>query len=150
MITDSHMPWMDAAHAEIGTKEVLGDSDNPRIVWYHSFTRLKATDDETAWCSAFVCAMLESTGWASTRSASARSYLDYGREIGTPEYGCIVVMSRGKPGQGHVGFYVGTDKNGDLLILGGNQGNQVCISPRKKATVLSYRWPVLTHPVVQQ
>jgi uncharacterized protein (TIGR02594 family) len=138
-------PWMDWAQDEIGTAEIPGDRDNPRIVHYASFTKLGAPDDETPWCASFVCAALESTGWASTRSASARSYETYGRGLSVPEYGCIAVMSRGKPGQGHVAFFTGFDDEGRLLLLGGNQRNRVCIVPYDRERAVAYRWPVLSH-----
>ena len=48
-------------------------------------------------------------------------------KLNNPAYGCIVVFSRA--GGGHVGFLVGKDKQGNLMILGGNQSNAVNIKP---------------------
>ena len=55
-------------------------------------------------------------------------------------YGCIVVFTR--DGGGHVGFVVGQDKVGSLMVLGGNQGDAVNVKafPRSRAT--AYRWPM--------
>jgi hypothetical protein len=42
------------AKAELGTTEVPGTQNNPRILEYHATTTLKATTDEVPWCSSFV------------------------------------------------------------------------------------------------
>jgi lysozyme family protein len=47
-------PWMDIAIAELGVHEdSLPGQHNARIVECHQSTTLKATDDETPWCSSF-------------------------------------------------------------------------------------------------
>jgi hypothetical protein len=52
-----------------------------------------------------------------------------------------VVIPRGSnPAQGHVGFYIGTDAKGRVILLGGNQGNKVCIAAFA-ARPLGYMWP---------
>ena len=43
-----------------------------------------------------------------------------------PAYGCIVTFTR--QGGGHVGFVVGKDTRGNLMVLGGSQGNAVSIA----------------------
>lgn len=135
--------WFEIAKLEEaeGVDEVRGAEHNPRIVEYHQTTSLKATDDETPWCSSFVNWCIERAGIAGTRSAAARSWLRWGRSLADPLPGCIVVLRRGtNPSQGHVGFYVSGDGN-RLLLLGGNQGNRVSISSYPKASLLSFRWP---------
>lgn len=133
-------PWMDLASKEIGTNEIVGVQDNPRIVEYHSATTLKATDDETPWCSAFVSWVLEKSGYKSTQDAWARSYLNYGTKLDKPKYGCIVVYDRGA-GKGHVHFYVKEDSQ-FIYGIGGNQDNTVKLKAYPKSAVLGYRWPV--------
>lgn len=126
---------------ELGTAEIPGDQDNPRIVWYHSHTTLKATDDETPWCSAVLCAAAEACGYPSTRSAAARSWLKYG-ERGYGDKGEIVVLSRGtNPTQGHVGILAEDFRPGDLIVhvLGGNQGNEVSVQSYDTRRVLAFR-----------
>jgi hypothetical protein len=39
-----------------------------------------------------------------------------------------------------VGFYVRTEGE-RVLVLGGNQANQVCVRPYATSRVLAYRWP---------
>lgn len=109
---------------EVGNKEIPGNRNNLRIVWYHSFTGLHATDDETAWCSALMCAAAESNGFKSTRSAAAKSWIPYG-DMGDGSVGDIVVFKR--TGGNHVAFVAAKYKKGDKYIycLGGNQNNQV-------------------------
>lgn len=132
-------PWYLVAEEEIGTKEIDGSGNNPRILEYHMATKLKATDDLTPWCSSFVCWCLEQCGIESTRNAWARSYLNWGKVLESPQYGCIVVFSRGTD-SGHVGFYVGETKD-SIIVLGGNQSNRVCMAEYPKQRLLQYRWP---------
>jgi len=48
-------PWMDIAVAELGVHEDSHPGQhNSRILEYHQTTTLKATTDETPWCSSFV------------------------------------------------------------------------------------------------
>ena len=46
-----------------------------------------------------------------------------------------------RDGGGHVGFAVGKDTAGRLLVLGGNQGNAVSIAAFDVARAIGYRWP---------
>lgn len=140
----SRMPWMDRAMLELGAGvREWKDGDNPRILWYGSFTRLKPTTDEVPWCSNFVTAMLETAGCESTRSAAARSYLNWGKACDGFPTGGIAVLGREdpkNPNAGHVGFIAAstTDK---ILLLGGNQQNRVSLDFRLKSEVLAVRWP---------
>ena len=123
-------------------REIIGKNHNTRIVWYHGHTTLKATDDETAWCSAFMCAAAEANGFKSTRSALARSWLNYGEE-GKGEVGDIVVLSANSrgPNAGHVGFLASPYRQGDTLIavLGGNQSNMLRVSNYQAKDLLAFR-----------
>lgn len=133
-------PWMDIARSQIGTKEISGSNDNPKIVEYHQAATLKAKDDETAWCSSFACWVLEKAGYDHTHNAWARSFLDYGIKLDAPKYGCIVVYRRGAD-SGHVHFF-DHEKDGVIYGIGGNQDNMVNIKGYGKGDVLGYRWPV--------
>lgn len=117
--------WMDIAKAELGQREVKGAKHNPRILEYHATTTFKGTTDEIPWCSSFVNWCMEQADYRGTRSAAARSWLQWGQRLSAPVPGCIVVLSR--DGGGHVGFYMGQDSYG-LRILGGNQGDAVTIA----------------------
>lgn len=144
---DEATPWMTFAKAELAArvKEFPGDPDNPRIVEYHRTTTLNASDasnDETSWCSSFVNWCMMKADIRRTKNAVARSWLNWGREIDEPVYGCVVVYWRisKTSSNGHVGFYTGeTDTH--ILNLGGNQSDAVSIAKYAKDRVLSYRMP---------
>lgn len=134
--------WYEIANGELGTQEIPGAKHNPSVLAYHAVTGLNARDDETPWCASFVSWCLEQAGLPHTGSAAARSYLDWGRTLDRPTLGCVVVFSRGSsPTAGHVGFYAGKDRHGNILVLGGNQGNRVSVAPYSAKNLLGYRWP---------
>lgn len=132
--------WMDEARFYLGLAEIPGVRHNATIQSW--LLRLGAwwRDDETPWCGVFVAHCLRYSGhdvpplWM-----RARAWAAWGRPIGGPVYGCVVVFERA--GGGHVGFVAGIDPRGRLMVLGGNQGNRVSIAPFDPARVLAYRWP---------
>lgn len=133
--------WLAEARRFIGVREIPGVNHHPLIVqWWKTIKRGGIKDDETPWCAAFVGACLENVGIMSTRFEGARSYEKWGRAIDKPVHGCVVVFSRS--GGGHVGFLTGIDKQGNLLILGGNQGNEVNIRAFPASRATAYRWPL--------
>jgi len=133
--------WLAEARPHVGVREISGRKHNPLILRWWTLIRAPFTDDETPWCAGFVGGVLESAGLRSSRSAAARSYLQWGRALASPRPGCIVVFERG-PKFGHVGFVAGADRAGNLLVLGGNQGDTVSISPFSRGRVLGFRWPL--------
>jgi uncharacterized protein (TIGR02594 family) len=139
--------WLRRARQEIGVREIPGPKHSARVLSYWELSKLAFRDDETPWCAGFVGAMLEDVGIKSTRSGMARSYRNWGQPCG-PIPGAIVVYWRGsKSGtSGHVGFVVGKDKAGNIMTLGGNQGDAVTIAPFSSARVLGYRWPSAFDP----
>lgn len=138
--------WMAIARREICTREArAGQPPNARIVEYHQSTSLRATSDRTPWCAAFVSWVLEQAGIRSTRSARAKSYLDWGHALDAPRVGAVAVFHRGPGaptarGPGHVGFLVEERENA-VLLLGGNQSNHVNIKSYAKSRLMAYRWP---------
>lgn len=133
--------WLDQARKYIGLTEISDTWHNTKIVeWWNGLFR----DDETPWCGAFVAGVLRECGMDVAKGfAGARNWLKFGLEIDKPAYGCIVIFWRGKRSgwSGHVGFVVGKDRLGNLMVLGGNQGNAVNIKPFATTRVLGYRWP---------
>jgi uncharacterized protein (TIGR02594 family) len=122
--------WMDIARGEMGQKEIAGGRDNPRIVEYHRSTSLRASNDETPWCSSFVNWTLEKAGYKGTDSAAAISWKDWGRKVdglGQGRAGDVVVLRNKASGQNHVGF-LDHAGGGKVTLLGGNQSNQVKLS----------------------
>jgi len=127
----------------VGTKEVPGKATNPDIVKFASYTTLKATSDEVAWCSSFANYIVATCGDKGTGSAAARSWLDWGRVLDSPTPGCIVVLDRkdaNNPNAAHVTFYVCDDTNpSKIQCIGGNQKDMVKMSTYPKSQVLGYR-----------
>lgn len=136
-------PWHAIAREELGQAEVAGSAHNPRILEYHAATDLHATDDETPWCSAFVCWCLERAGLPTTRNALALSWRDYGVPS-APVPGAIAVQDRGG-GRGHVGF-VDLVHDGDVHLLAGNASNRVMIKVCHADSFVAFRMPVLEAP----
>jgi uncharacterized protein (TIGR02594 family) len=132
--------WLIEARKHLGLSEVKGAAHNAEILkMWRDIKRGGIKDDETPWCAAFVGSMLERVGVRSTRFESAKSYLQWGILLPEPALGCVVVFSR--DGGGHVGFLVGYDDKGNLLVLGGNQGDKVSIRSFPVKRVTGYRYP---------
>lgn len=132
--------WLAEARRHIGTREIKGMKHEPKILtWWRAIRRGGIKDDETPWCAAFAGGCLEAVGIVSSRFESARSYLGWGVALPAPAVGCIVVFTR--DGGGHVGFVEGVDLRGNLMVLGGNQGDEVNVRAFPLTRVSGYRWP---------
>lgn len=142
------LPWMRIALGYLGMAEIKGSNHNPKIVKWWDQLGLPFDDDETPWCAAFVNGVMMEAGLMPPPKyrAAARGWdwTGFGDEISEPVYGCIATFSRGKPnsGQGHIAFVAGRDQAGNLMCLGGNQGNEVSIRPFSTGRLLSYRLPL--------
>ena len=132
--------WLTLAKGEIGVHEVYNES---RVHYYWKASKLsglaKFPATQIPWCSSFVCAMMELSDIRSARTDGAKNWLGWGVELEEPCDGCIVVFTR--KGGGHVGIVVGEDDKGNLLVLGGNQGNMVCVKSFSRSRVTGYRYP---------
>lgn len=131
------------AEANLGVKEFPGAKHNPAVLrMFADVGHGWVEDDETPWCAAFVGSVLGQAGYQGTGSLAARSYLEWGEEVAEADViqGDVVILWRGSPSswQGHVGF-VHEVQADTVLILGGNQGNQVSIQAYPKSKVLGYR-----------
>lgn len=137
--------WLEIARGDIGEAEISGPDCNPRIRQYFASAKIDdwAKDDTTVpWCAAALSFWMAGAGHEPPKgSARARAWLVWGDKLEVPELGCVVVLSRGKDiNSGHVGLWVG-EKDGRVLLLGGNQGDAVSVSGFRKDSVLGYRWP---------
>lgn len=140
MMKSSPPAWLVEARKHIGVTEIKGYAHNPVIVGFWKAAKLGGIkNDEVPWCAGFVGAMLETVGVRSARSDSSRAYLTWGVRLDQPIVGCIVVFQR--EGGGHVGFVTGRDSKGRLIVLGGNQSDQVNERAFAIDRVLGYRWP---------
>ncbi len=134
--------WLNIAKKEMGQTEIKGKKHNKRIVNYHDTTG-KFGNDETAWCSSFVNWVMTKAGYEGTNSAWAKGWSKWGRKISKPAYGSIAVIDWSKVGKkgGHVGFVVGKTSSGSMVLLGGNQGDQVKLSAFKTSSIIAYVIP---------
>jgi len=137
------MTAFEIALNQYGHREWDGLKNNPEILKYSRECGFSATDvpsDEVSWCSAFMCWCQMKAGYQHTNSLAARSWMDWGSLVTEPQIGDVTIFWRVKPNgwQGHVGFYIRRN-NTRIWVLGGNQGNQVCISDYPASQLLGYR-----------
>lgn len=84
---------------------------------------------------------MEESGFVGTNSASSQSWKNWGQNLWKkPAYGSIAIFSYGG-GKGHVGFVAGINSNGRLIILGGNQSDQVKYSAFGTSQIVNYVYP---------
>lgn len=132
---------LNTALSQYGVKEVPGTNNNPIIMGYfHDIGHTWVQGDETAWCSAFMNWVAKMNDKQRSGQLNARSWLGTGEPVSCPLIGDVVVLWRESPEswKGHVGLFIRDD--GDFIwVLGGNQNNQVNISPYRKSRLLGYR-----------
>ena len=140
----------------VGIQEIDGSHNHPLIQWWLSLCGYSLeSPDEIAWCSAFVNGVHWDCQLPRSKSAAARSWLRVGItvDLSDAKFGDVVILKRGvgsQPGPeiinapGHVGFFAGwrdakPNETRDLLILGGNQNDEVNISAFPQSRVLGVR-----------
>lgn len=126
----------------IGLQEVPGKDSSSVIMSMLTLDAGWPEGDDVPWCSAFVNYICWLAGVSRSKKLNARSWLDTGRVVPLVEAQQgfdVVVLSRGpNPAQGHVGFY--HSHGGDTIhLLGGNQNDEVNITPYPKERVLGVR-----------
>lgn len=112
-------PWMPFAIGEIGVTE---EKNPDRVKEYHKVGGGLNAAETVAWCSSFIGWCLKQAGITGTRSAMARSYVNYGTTKSSPyPYGSIAILlgTRG-PSSGHVVF-ISKDLGDRIEVIGGNQ-----------------------------
>lgn len=139
--TQAEPTWLAAARDDIGLREIPGAPTAPKIAGWLAKLGAWWRDDETPWCGVAVAAWMQAAGIGPLPRhwMRARAWAEWGQPLAYPAHGCVVVFAR--QGGGHVGLLVGEDAAGNLLILGGNQGDAVNVRAFPRARVLAYRWP---------
>ena len=120
---------LETARGYLGTKEVTGPADNPKIMeMYKTIGQDWVEHDEMAWCAAFVGHCLETSGVSSTRKLNARSYLAWGEKVpsieqakegdATKVHACLAdfVAPETTPLQDHVGAFAVSCTGSDALV----------------------------------
>ncbi|MCC7097289.1 MAG: TIGR02594 family protein [Thermomonas sp.] len=134
-------PWLTEARRNMGLREVPGPRHEGRIVaFFRSALAGWFADDETPWCGAFAAYCMVRAGLPIPPKGEAVRALAWAKwGVSTaPRVGAVAVF--GRQGGGHVGFVVGESAD-NLYILGGNQSNQVNITPIAKTRLVALRWP---------
>ena len=123
----------------IGIKEVVGKVHNPVIMaWAKDLDLQKIyTADEIPWCGLFIAYACHKAGIdVIDKPLWALSWAKWGTEVKEPMLGDILTFKR--DGGGHVGIYVGEDKD-CYHVLGGNQGNAVSVTRIVKSRLYKAR-----------
>ncbi len=120
--------WITEARKHVGLAEIPGPKHNLTILNWLKNLKAWWQDDETPWCGVFVAHCIQTAGLPIPKNwMRAKEWATWGSPIAKPTLGCVVVFDR--QGGGHVGFVVGIDEKGRLMVLGGNQGNKVSVAP---------------------
>lgn len=144
-VASNGMVWLDEARRLMGTKEVAGRGSNRTILNWATELGITYGDDDIPWCGLFVAHCIGSTLPSERLPANplgARQWAKLGIALTDPVEGAILVFWRGsKTGAlGHVGFYIGEDKDA-YHVLGGNQSDSVSVARVAKNRLLATRWP---------
>jgi uncharacterized protein (TIGR02594 family) len=141
--------WLAVARSLVGTREVPGAANNPVIMAWGNRLGAKVLgiaygNDATPWCGLFAAHCIASAGLTPPAIAiRAKAWASWGTGIPAntprPPIGCVAVFQR--EGGGHVGFVAGVYGNGDLAILGGNQGDAVNERRFGRDRLIALRWP---------
>jgi uncharacterized protein (TIGR02594 family) len=122
-------------------KTVTGVNNSTILTMLQEFESW-VTDTDTPWCSAYMNYVHAKTGYEYTGKLNARSWLNVGLPVMSPEMGDVVVLWRSSPNswKGHVGMFIrySIDRK-YIYLLGGNQGNKVSINRYSINRVLGYR-----------
>jgi uncharacterized protein (TIGR02594 family) len=127
------------ALATYGTIETPGQGSNPSIMAWAKATGLARyyRNDATAWCGLWMAYVAMQAGWRPPLNPLwARNWLDFGTPQKAAALGDVLVFARGKGG--HVGMYVGEDKEA-FHVLGGNQSDRVMIKRIARNRLLGIR-----------
>lgn len=139
--------WLRFAYSFLGLKEIPGKRHNQKIVGWWESLGLHFRDDETPWCAGFANRMVQLCGLPIPKKYRAAAlgwvWNGYGTELPGPALGAFMIMTRpGRAGSGHITIVAGKNRKGQIMGLGGNQGNMVQINPyHPTARKARYFWP---------
>lgn len=127
-------PLVSAGVQYLGIQEVIGKGSNPAIMNMAKTIGVDKiyTDDDTSWCAVFINFLCKITGLPIVDPKAdkynllrAKYMLNWGNQVPVKDMklGDIAILDR--KGGGHVFIIIGKTKKGNLIGLGGNQGNAV-------------------------
>lgn len=95
--------------------------------------------DSIPWCGLFAAVVASRAGKQIPKNPLwALSWSAFGEPVDAPMLGDVLVFKR--DGGGHVGFYIAEDATA-YHVLGGNQGDRVCITRIAKGRLYAARRP---------
>jgi uncharacterized protein (TIGR02594 family) len=144
-LTSLSLPWLLEAQRCISITETQGPASNPLIIGWGQRLRINYANDEIPWCGLFVAHCLGAqlpTEALPINPLGARNWARLGVACTVPQPGAIMVFWRKSlaSGLGHVAFYIGEDAS-SFHVLGGNQGDKVCVTRMPRARFVTARWP---------
>lgn len=133
------LPWIAEARKHVGLHEIKGKSHSMTIVSWLVNLGAWWREDETAWCGTYIAHCLRTAKVGIPKHwYRALDYLNYGKRLDKPAYGCVAVKTR--KGGGHVAFVVGKLTDGRLVCLGGNQNDMVSYAVYKSSDFEAFMW----------
>jgi uncharacterized protein (TIGR02594 family) len=130
---------LSVARGQVGLDE---RRDAKKIMEFFAKNGVEGVDPRiTAWCAAYVDAVLGASGNEQRKSLRAADFLSYGDEAKTPSAGNVVVFKPLAAGSsGHVGIVAGIE--GDRVrYIAGNDGNAVAEDTLPLSQVAGFRMP---------
>jgi uncharacterized protein (TIGR02594 family) len=151
--SQKRVPWLTRARAEKGVRENTSPTEhNPRIMEYHNSTLYPPNNDDNVtgmWCASYCNWVLDEEGFESGGSAWSLYWSNEHKKRGLdehqkPVYGSVAIFKWNET-KGHAGFVVGTDGQGGIYLLGGNQEDAVNVryysADKVKQYVLGFYTP---------
>lgn len=144
--------WLEVARRCIGVHEAPGKPSNPQImrapeIIAATYPEMEAyckcyTGDDIAWCGLAMAFFVTMAGYQPQFGADdlhrflwADSWREWGKKLTEPKQGAIIVL------QNHVALYERTEGL-NVVLLGGNQADQVKESLFAASGIKAIRWPI--------
>jgi len=128
-------PWMAVAFEEGETRWKWGRvKEGDCGINYHKKTGINMSSmvgNSNPWCASFINYCLKESGYSTSGSASSQSFSKNKNfiKVSQPIYGAIVLLRKKGSWTGHVAFIYCLFEDGEIGVLGGNQGDSVTINP---------------------
>lgn len=141
-------PWMIEARRLLGTREVPGPGNNPKIMGWAKDLDQWYPGDDTPWCGLFVAHCMAKGAPNEPQNFNrlgAREWLKYGKPVlnGVVPLGAIIVFWRTHKTDswhGHVALATGVSSKA-VRVIGGNQSDAVSETWFPKDRILGIRVP---------
>lgn len=143
-LADVRVPplMLQRALALYGVKEAYGPANNATILAWAKEVGVEHeyTADSVPWCGLFMAVCARRADKQPPQSPLwALNWAKFGEDAGQPCLGDVLVFVR--PGGGHVGLYIGEDKDA-YHVLGGNTADAVSIARIDKHRLYAARHPI--------